>query len=126
MSRADLPHRAPAAVHDYPTYRDALAGRRLPAAFVDLDCLDANLADLKRRARGSPIRLATKSVRSRELIGAVLAAGPFMQGLLCYSAAEAAWLADGGFDDIVVAYPTVGPTICARSPHSSGAAARSR
>ncbi|MBL3921565.1 amino acid deaminase/aldolase, partial [Bacteroides thetaiotaomicron] len=53
--------------------------------------------------------LATKSVRSRELIGAVLAAGPFMQGLLCYSAAEAAWLAEGGFDDIVVAYPTVEP-----------------
>ncbi|MDN7877238.1 amino acid deaminase/aldolase [Burkholderia aenigmatica] len=109
MSRADLPHRATAAVHDYPTYRDALAGHRLPAAFVDLDCLDANLADLKRRARGLPIRLATKSVRSRDLIGAVLAAGPFMQGLLCYSAAEAAWLADGGFDDIVVAYPTVEP-----------------
>ncbi|MGS0897135.1 amino acid deaminase/aldolase [Burkholderia stagnalis] len=109
MSRADIPHRAPAAHRDYPTYRDALAGHRLPAAFVDLDCLDANLADLERRARGRPIRLVTKSVRSRELIGAALAAGPFMRGLLCYSAAEAAWLADGGFDDIVVAYPTVEP-----------------
>lgn len=73
-----------------------------------------------------PIRLATKSVRSRELIGAVLAAGPFMQGLLCYSAAEAAWLAERGFDDIVVAYPTVEPTTCARWPRSSGTAARSR
>ncbi|KVZ84038.1 amino acid deaminase/aldolase [Burkholderia ubonensis] len=109
MSRADTPRRALPAAHDYPYYRDAFAGRALPAAFVDLDHVDANLADLKRRAGGLPIRLATKSVRSRELIRTVLAAGPFMRGLLCYSAAEAAWLADDGFDDIVVAYPTVEP-----------------
>ncbi|NIE85533.1 MULTISPECIES: amino acid deaminase/aldolase [unclassified Burkholderia] len=109
MSRADLPPRTHAALPDYPTYREALMGQRLPAAFVDLDQFDANLADLKRRARGLPIRLATKSLRSRELIAAALAGGPFMQGLLCYSAAEAAWLADSGFDDIVVAYPGVEP-----------------
>src|SRR5260221_549642 len=28
---------------DYSYYRQALAGERLPAAFIDLDCLDANL-----------------------------------------------------------------------------------
>src|SRR3546814_6962569 len=29
------------------------------------------------------------------------------KGLLCYSAREAAWLATQGFDDLLVAYPTV-------------------
>jgi D-serine deaminase-like pyridoxal phosphate-dependent protein len=94
---------------DYAYYRRALAGQRLPAAFVDLDCLDANLASLRQRARTLPIRLVTKSIRSVAIIRRVLAAGPFMRGLLCYSPPEAAWLAELGFDDLVVAYPSVEP-----------------
>jgi D-serine deaminase-like pyridoxal phosphate-dependent protein len=95
---------------DYAYYRRALAGQRLPAAFIDLDCLDANLESLRRRAGSLPIRLVTKSIRSVAIIRHVLAAGPFMQGLLCYSPAEAAWLAELGFDDLVVAYPSVEPS----------------
>ena len=33
--------------------------------------------------------------------------GPTFQGLLCYAADEAAWLAESGFDDLLIAYPTV-------------------
>ncbi|CAH2805515.1 MAG: L-gulono-1,4-lactone oxidase (EC [uncultured Caballeronia sp.] len=40
----------------------------------------------------------------------IMAAGPFIRGLMCYSAAEAAWLASECFDDIVVAYPKVEPS----------------
>ena len=32
---------------DYAVYKRALAGARLPAAFIDLDALQANLADLR-------------------------------------------------------------------------------
>jgi D-serine deaminase-like pyridoxal phosphate-dependent protein len=92
---------------DYAYYRRALTGQRLPAAFIDLDCLDANLDSLRKRAGGLPIRLVTKSIRSAAIIRRLLHAGPFMRGLLCYSPAEAAWLADQGFDDLVVAYPSV-------------------
>jgi D-serine deaminase-like pyridoxal phosphate-dependent protein len=95
---------------DYSYYRQALAGERLPAAFIDLDCLDANLDSMRQRAGGLPIRLVTKSVRSVAIIRRVLAAGPFMRGLLCYSPAEAVWLAGLGFDDLVVAYPSVEPS----------------
>ncbi len=94
---------------DYRYFRDALAGHRLPAAFVDLDALDANLADLRRRAGPLPIRLVTKSVRCVAILRRALASSPQMQGLMCYSPAEAAWLASLGFDDLLVAYPSVEP-----------------
>ncbi len=94
---------------DYAYYRAALGDARLPAAFVDLDQFDANLELLRRRAGGLPIRLVTKSVRSVAMLRRALAAGPAVQGLLCYSPAEAAWLASLGFDDLVVAYPSVEP-----------------
>lgn len=94
---------------DYDTYRAALAGRRLPAAFVDLDALDANLADLRRRAGELPIRLVTKSVRCVAILRRALASSPRFQGLMCYAPAEAAWLASLGFDDLLVAYPSVEP-----------------
>jgi D-serine deaminase-like pyridoxal phosphate-dependent protein len=93
----------------YDHYRRALAGRRLPAAFVDLDALDANLADLRRRAGELPIRLVTKSVRCVAILRRALASSPKFQGLMCYSPAEAAWLASLGFDDLLVAYPSVEP-----------------
>ncbi|GGF47887.1 amino acid aldolase [Aliidongia dinghuensis] len=96
------------AQYDY--YRQALEGERLPAAFVDLDALHANLEILRVRAGSLPVRLVTKSVRSVAVIRLLLAAGPFLKGLLCYSPAEAAWLASLGFDDLVVAYPSVEPT----------------
>lgn len=93
----------------YETYRNALAGHRLPAAFIDLDALSANLADLRARAGGLPIRLVTKSIRAVAILRRVLASGPQFQGLMCYSPAEAAWLASQGFDDLLVAYPSVEP-----------------
>ncbi|WP_237882236.1 amino acid deaminase/aldolase [Pseudomonas sp. PGPR40] len=92
---------------DYAYYHRVLAGVQLPAAFIDLDALTANLQQLGKRAGRLPVRLVTKSIRSVEMMRMIMSAGPFVQGLLCYSAAEAAWLAGLGFDDIVVAYPTV-------------------
>jgi D-serine deaminase-like pyridoxal phosphate-dependent protein len=76
-----------------------------PFAVVDLDAFDANAADLLRRAGGTPVRLASKSVRCRALIERALAAG--LQGILAFTLPEALWLAHQGHDDIVVAYPTV-------------------
>ena len=93
----------------YDSYRNALAGHRLPAAFIDLDAFSANLADLRVRAGGLPIRLVTKSIRSVAILRRVLASGAPSCGLMCYSPAEAAWLASLGFDDLLVAHPSVEP-----------------
>ncbi|MEU2349410.1 alanine racemase [Modestobacter sp. NPDC049651] len=80
-----------------------------PLAVVDLDALDANAADLARRAAGRPIRVASKSVRSRAVLRRVLAREGFA-GVLAYALPEALWLA-GGPDpvstDVVVGYPSV-------------------
>jgi D-serine deaminase-like pyridoxal phosphate-dependent protein len=75
-----------------------------PFAVIDLEAFDANAADLLRRARGTALRLASKSVRCRALQRRALDAG--FRGQLCFTLPEALWLAGHGFDDLVVAYPT--------------------
>ncbi len=77
-----------------------------PTAVLDVDRFEANSAALLRRAAGTPIRVASKSIRVRSLIERLLAQ-PGYAGVLGYSATEAIWLARNGIDDIVIAYPTV-------------------
>jgi D-serine deaminase-like pyridoxal phosphate-dependent protein len=76
-----------------------------PLAVLDLEALQANAADLVRRAGGKPIRVASKSVRCRAVLRQVLAM-PGFAGILGYTLAEALWLAEE-FDDVVVGYPSV-------------------
>jgi len=76
-----------------------------PFAVIDLEAFDANAADLLRRAGDKPLRLASKSVRVRELNRRALDAG--LRGVLAFTLPEALWLAGHGFEDVVVAYPTV-------------------
>jgi D-serine deaminase-like pyridoxal phosphate-dependent protein len=83
----------------------ATAGLQAPFALVDLDALDANAADLERRAAPKPIRLASKSVRCRALQQRMHAREGF-QGTLAFTLPEALWLASNGVRDILVAYPT--------------------
>jgi D-serine deaminase-like pyridoxal phosphate-dependent protein len=59
-----------------------------------------------RRSRGKPIRIASKSVRSRPVLERLLDLDPGFQGVLCYTLQEAIWLWEGGARDLVVAYPT--------------------
>ena len=77
-----------------------------PFAFVDLDAVWSNAADMLRRARGKPIRIASKSVRSRPVIERLLDLDPGFQGILGFTLPEAIWLWDQGVRDLVVAYPT--------------------
>jgi D-serine deaminase-like pyridoxal phosphate-dependent protein len=76
-----------------------------PFAVIDLDAFDFNAADLMKRARGVPLRLASKSLRVRALQERALSAG--FRGVLCFTLPEALWLAEYGWDDLVVGYPTV-------------------
>ncbi len=88
-------------------YDGAVHGIPAPLAILDMAAVHTNAADLVRRAHGTPIRLATKSLRVRSLIEQVVAM-PGYRGLLGYSLREALFLVRAGSsDDIVVAYPTV-------------------
>src|SRR5690606_6406697 len=101
-----------------PRERDALATRLTravaaldpapgPRYVIDLDAFDANADDLLRRAQGTPIRVASKSVRVPALLRRVLARDGFA-GVLAYTLAEALHLQSTGVaDDIVLGYPTV-------------------
>lgn len=78
-----------------------------PVVVVDLDAFDANAADLVRRAAGTPLRVASKSLRVPDLLRRALGA-PGFAGVLAYSLREAIWLVrDGVSDDVVMGYPTV-------------------
>jgi D-serine deaminase-like pyridoxal phosphate-dependent protein len=93
-----------------------------PFAIVDMAAFLANAAAMTRRAGGKPIRLASKSVRCRQLIEQVLQADGF-RGILAYTLPEALWLAGcGTCDDIVVAYPTADRSALARLAADAGAA----
>jgi D-serine deaminase-like pyridoxal phosphate-dependent protein len=96
-----------AAAARYKSLAKALVGHALPAAILDLDLLEDNARALLHRAGRLPIRIGTKSVRCVDVLRRVQSLSPRYAGLLCYSAQEAAWLASQGFDDLVVAYPTV-------------------
>src|SRR4051794_38762725 len=66
----------------------------------------ANADEMLRRARGKPIRIATKSIRCRALIERILARDELFRGLLTFTLPETLWLAEQGYEDMVVAYPT--------------------
>lgn len=91
--------------HDLKRFERATAQLDPPFAVVDLDAFESNAHDLVTRAAGKPIRVASKSVRCRFLQQKVLAS-PGFAGTLAFTLPEALWLAQNGFDDIVVAYPT--------------------
>ncbi len=90
---------------DYDYYRKIFCGQRMPFAFLDLDLLDVNIRDIKARAGGKKIRLASKSLRSVAVIRRILDADACFQGLMCFTAAEAAYMAGQGFDDLLIGYP---------------------
>ena len=96
-----------------------------PFAVLDLDALDANAADLVRRASGKPIRVASKSVRNRGVLRRVLAR-PGFTGVLAYSLSEALWLAgeDPVSTDVVVGYPTADRSALRRLAADEAATAR--
>jgi D-serine deaminase-like pyridoxal phosphate-dependent protein len=77
-----------------------------PFAFVDLDAVWANAADMLRRARGKPIRVASKSIRCRPVLERLLDLDPGFRGTLAFTLPEALWLWEQGLRDLVVAYPT--------------------
>jgi len=89
----------------WPALTDATAHLPAPVAVIERDALQHNALDLLVRAGGLPIRVASKSVRVRGVLDAVLAL-PGFRGILAFTLAEALWLAED-HDDIVLGYPTV-------------------
>jgi D-serine deaminase-like pyridoxal phosphate-dependent protein len=77
-----------------------------PFAFVDLDAMWSNSDAMLKRAAGKPIRVASKSVRCRALLEQILARSERYQGLMTFTLPETLWLAEAGFENLLLAYPT--------------------
>src|SRR5213593_5054375 len=88
------PKAAPADAHR--RYEIAFASLDPPFAFVDLDAVWSNAGEMLSRARGKPIRVASKSVRCRPLLERILARDGGFQGLLTYTLPETLFLAEHG------------------------------
>ncbi len=101
-SAADAPWLTPDLF--WPALTDATAHLPAPVAVIHREALRHNAMDLLVRAGGIPIRVATKSVRVRAVLDAVLEI-PGYRGILAFTLAEALWLAEQ-HDDIVLGYPT--------------------
>lgn len=89
---------------------DAVRRCDSPVAALSLPALRHNIADLRRRAAGVPLRIASKSLRVRPIIDA-LARLDHVVGVLAYDLAEALWLATDGPDragitDVLLGYPS--------------------
>jgi len=83
------------------------ATAHLPAPLValDLPAVRANAADLVRRAAGTPVRVASKSVRCRYVLDLALGT-PGFAGVMAYSVREAIWLASTGVRPLLLGYPS--------------------
>ncbi|UYN84754.1 MAG: alanine racemase [Microcella sp.] len=135
----DVPAERPGAnPADYwPRHTTATAHLDPPLGVIDRGALAFNATDLLRRAGGVPIRVASKSIRVRGILDAVLAL-PGFSGVLAYTLPEALWLAgprgagDGadpssagdGIDDVVLGYPSTDRAALARLAADEQLAAR--
>jgi D-serine deaminase-like pyridoxal phosphate-dependent protein len=93
-------------VQTHERYERVFAEVEAPFAFVDLEAMWANADAMLDRAAGKSVRVASKSVRCRALLRAILDRDPRFQGLMTFTLPETLWLAEQGFEDLLLAYPT--------------------
>lgn len=91
----------------YQQYSQAFSAIPHPAAWVDMDLLDQNIATNLDRAQSRSIRIASKSIRSVHILRHILSSSKQFNGIMCYHPLEAAHLAQEGFDDLLIAYPSM-------------------
>jgi D-serine deaminase-like pyridoxal phosphate-dependent protein len=95
---------APPQTHE--RFERVFAEVEAPFAFVDLEAMWGNADSMLERAGGKNVRVASKSVRSRALMEAILGRDERFRGLMTYTLPETLWLAEQGFEDLLLAYPT--------------------
>ena len=81
-------------------------GHDAPFALLDLDAMWSNADEMLSRSAGKPIRVASKSVRSRPVLERILAHHERFRGLMTFTLDETLWLHGHGFRDLLLAYPT--------------------
>lgn len=93
----------------YDYFREALAAVEKPCAFLELDALRSNAEQIAAAAGNKQVRIASKSIRSVEVLRMLFKMSNTFQGIMCFTAEEALYLHGQAFDDLLIAYPTWEP-----------------
>lgn len=93
---------------DYSYYNSILKGKHWPCAILDLDILEYNTHEILGEVESKKIRIASKSIRSIEVLKKIISIKPeAFSGIMAFTIDEAFFLAENGFKDILVGYPTM-------------------
>lgn len=74
---------------------------------MDLDALDKNIRTVQEACGGKQIRIATKSIRSVEVLRYVQKNLANVVGFMTFTAAETIFLLQQQFDDLLLGYPVM-------------------
>ena len=87
-------------------YEAAARNNGTAGLLLDLDSLIDNLNFFRSHNRGKKIRVATKSIRSLDVLRLIRKnLHDSFGGLMAYDLREAIWLVESGFDDVLIGYP---------------------
>ena len=80
---------------------------KAPSAWLDMDTLDHNIQLVNQKTQAVNLRLASKSIRSIDVLNYIKDHSPNFIGLMSYAADESVYLLENGFNNILCAYPTL-------------------
>lgn len=83
----------------------AYANLKRPFACIDMEALDWNISMVNRLTGDKKIRVATKSVRSVDLLRYIAERLPNHCGWMTYDCEETQFLLERGFNDLLIGYP---------------------
>jgi len=95
----------------YNYYKERLKEFTFPYACLDLEMFYQNVQKNLERAGSKKIRIASKSIRCRQVMEMIFEYHDQYQGIMTYHGNEVLFLAQNGFDDLLMAYPVVDPKI---------------
>ena len=96
----------PTTEQSHSVYESIFAEVEAPFAFVDLDAMWSNAEEMLGRAEPKPVRVASKSIRCRALLDRILDRDERFAGLMTFTLPETLWLAEHGYENLLLAYPT--------------------
>lgn len=92
----------------YQYYKNVLTDEKLPIAVLDEDLLLENIEAILKKTEGVKIRIASKSIRSIPVLKRIISVKPqAFSGIMAFTLEEAIFLAENGFNDILLGYPSV-------------------
>ncbi|MBL7728360.1 MAG: alanine racemase [Dinghuibacter sp.] len=89
----------------YSFYKNMLKGESLPCAVLHLELFYRNIEHIARRAGGKQVRIASKSLRCVHALRYILETGSPFSGIMTYSGKETLYLAEMGFNNLLLGYP---------------------